>query len=115
VKLLADEDFDNRILRALMRRRPDLDIVRAQDVGLSGAPDPDVLQWAADHDRILLSHDVSTMTRYAYDRLRAGSHFAGMLQVPQRLGIGPAVDDILITLASATADEWKNRIFFLPL
>jgi hypothetical protein len=33
---LADENFNNDILRALFRASGDLDIVRAQDVGLTG-------------------------------------------------------------------------------
>jgi len=39
LRLAADENPNNDILRGLLRRRPDLDIIRAQDVGLSGADD----------------------------------------------------------------------------
>lgn len=42
--LVADENFNNDILRGLLRRNPDLDIVRAQDVGLRNTPDPLVLE-----------------------------------------------------------------------
>lgn len=45
--LAADENFNNDILRGLLRRDPTLDIVRIQDVGLTHAPDPIVLEWAA--------------------------------------------------------------------
>jgi hypothetical protein len=38
LRFAADETLNNDILRALLRRRPDIDIVRVQDVGLSGAP-----------------------------------------------------------------------------
>lgn len=34
LRLATDEDFNNRILRGLLRRRPGLDIVRVQDAGL---------------------------------------------------------------------------------
>ncbi|MCX8049222.1 MAG: DUF5615 family PIN-like protein [Methylohalobius sp.] len=61
--LAADENFNNDIVRALLRRRPDLDIVRLQDVGLSGASDPAVLEWAAREGRVLLTHDVTTPRR----------------------------------------------------
>jgi hypothetical protein len=33
LKLISDENFDGDILRGLYRRRPELDIVRVQDVG----------------------------------------------------------------------------------
>jgi predicted nuclease of predicted toxin-antitoxin system len=47
-----------------------LEIVRVQDVGLSGKDDPSILEWADQEGRVLLTHDVATITRYAYDRER---------------------------------------------
>ena len=44
--LAADENFNNDIVRGALRRKPDLNIIRVQDAGLSGADDPDVLEWA---------------------------------------------------------------------
>jgi predicted nuclease of predicted toxin-antitoxin system len=51
--LVSDENFNNNIVRGLLRRKPDLDIVRVQDVGLSGAEDPNILEWAANQGRIV--------------------------------------------------------------
>ena len=53
LRFAADENFNGDIVRGLLRRNPKLDIVRVQDVGLSGADDPSVLQWAADQGRII--------------------------------------------------------------
>lgn len=61
VALLADESFNNVILRGLLRRASHVDVVRVQDVGLEGAEDPEVLHWAAEHGRVLVTHDVATM------------------------------------------------------
>ena len=44
LRLAADENFNNDVLRGLIRRSPRLDVVRVQDVGLSGADDPTVLE-----------------------------------------------------------------------
>lgn len=63
LKILVDENCDNTIVRGLFRRNPTLDIVRVQDVGLSGKDGPDVLEWAAQEGRVLLTHDVATITR----------------------------------------------------
>lgn len=81
LRLAADENFSNDIIRGLLRRKPDLDIVRVQDVGLSGAGDPTILEWAAQEGRVLLTHDVSTLTRYAYERVEAGKHMPGVFEV----------------------------------
>jgi len=63
IKLLADENLDNTIIRGLLRRNLGVDIVRVQDIGLSGEDDPVVLAWAADEGRVLLSHDVAKLKR----------------------------------------------------
>lgn len=81
LKFLADENFDNTIVRGLFRRNPTLDIVRVQDVGLSGKDDPTVLEWAAQEGRILLTHDVATITRYAYDRVRVFIYSIALNQI----------------------------------
>ena len=57
LRLAADENLNNDIVRGLLRRRSNLDIVRVQDVGLSGADDPTVLAWAAQQGRVLITHD----------------------------------------------------------
>jgi hypothetical protein len=44
LRLAADENFNGDIVRGLLRRNPQVDIVRVQDVGLSGANDPAVLR-----------------------------------------------------------------------
>ena len=55
-------------MRGLLRRRPEIDIVTVQDAGLSGIDDPSLLEWAAREGRILLTHDMTTMTHHAYER-----------------------------------------------
>ena len=45
--LLADENLDRRIVRGLRLDLPDVDCRIAQDEGLTGVADPDVLAWAA--------------------------------------------------------------------
>lgn len=68
-RFLADENFNNQIVRGVLRQSPDVDIVCVQDVGLSGVDDPTVLEWATQEERIVLTHDVATMTTFAYQRI----------------------------------------------
>ena len=64
--LATDENFNNDIVRGVLRRKPDANIVRIQDTGLSGADDAVVLEWAAQQGRVLFTHDASTMIHHAY-------------------------------------------------
>ena len=90
--LAADENFNNDIVRGLLRRNPGLDIVRIQDVGLSGASDATVLEWASREGRVLLTHDVSTLTRYAYDRIKAGLPMQGVFEVSRAVPVATAIE-----------------------
>ena len=115
LRFLADEDFDNDIVRGLLRRLPTLDVVRAQDVGLSGQPDPVVLAWAAQEDRVILTHDVSTMTAHAYARMADDLPMAGVFAVSQSLSISRALDDLLLLTECSLAGEWAGQGRYLPL
>src|SRR5438105_14604057 len=115
LRLATDENFDHDILRELLRQRPDLDLLRVQEVGLLHADDPVILQWAAQEDRILLTHDKKTMTKYAYDRLRADQPMPGVLVVNREAAIGKIVEDILTQLEASLAGEWEGQVKYVPL
>jgi uncharacterized protein DUF5615 len=113
--LAADENFNNNIVRGLLRRNSKLDIVRIQDAGLSGADDPTVLEWSAEEGRVLLTHDVSTITHHAYERIRAGSSIPGVLEVGRNVPIGTAIEEILLLAECSLDGEWEGQVQYLPL
>ena len=98
IRLLSDEDFNGRIVRGLFRRKSDIDVVRVQDVGLRGANDDEILEWADKNDRILLTHDARTMPKHVHARLATGLQIAGVLIVDDLASIGDCVDDILLVV-----------------
>ena len=115
LRLLADENFNNSIVRVLLQRQPDLDLVRVQDVGLREAEDPEVLAWAAANGRIVLTHDKATMVNHACDRLAAGQPMPGLFVLPDPQDVAGGVDDVLeVVLCSAQA-EWDGRVVYLPV
>ncbi len=113
--LAADENFNNDIVRGLLRRKPDLNIVRLQDVGLSGADDPSVLEWAAQEGSVLLTHDASTITHHAYERVRAGKPMPGVFEVSRDVPIAQAIEDILLLAECSLEGEWEGQVRYLPL
>lgn len=115
LRLAADENFNNDVLRGVRRRNPLADIVRVQDEGLSGADDPAVLEWAARAGRVLLTHDVSTMTRHAYDRVRDGKAMPGVFEVGREVPIGAAIEEIILLLECSLPGEWEGQVRYLPL
>ncbi len=115
LRLATDENFNYNIVRGLLRRKPELDIVAIQDVGLSAADDPQILEWAAKENRVLLTHDVSTMTHYAYERIQAGLSMPGVFEVSRKVPLGQAIEDLLIIAECSLEGEWEGQVRYLPL
>jgi hypothetical protein len=115
LKFAADENFNNDIVRGVRRRNPAVDIVRIQDAGLSGADDSTILEWAAQSARVLLTHDVATMTRYAYERVERGEPMPGVFELARQVPTGVAIDEILILAECSLDDEWDGQVRYLPL
>ena len=115
LRLAADENLHNAIIRGILRRKPESDIVRVQDVGLSGVDDSTVLAWAAEAERVLLTNDVTTITKYAYERVAAGQKMPGVIEISRAVPIGIAIDEIILLLECSLADEWEGQVLFLPL
>jgi predicted nuclease of predicted toxin-antitoxin system len=115
LSLLMDQNFDQDILQGLYRRIPNLDAVTAFDMGLSRVPDPELLAWAAENNRILVTHDHQTMPDHVANRIAAGGRVAGVIIVPQQLHIRRAIDDLEIIIMCSIESDWINPIHRLPL
>jgi hypothetical protein len=115
LRLLFDQDFNHDILRGLLLRIPGVDGVTALQVGLGAATDPELLDWAARHQRTIVTHDFNTMPDHAYQRIKNGQHVAGLFIVPQALPIGQAITELETLVACSLAEEWDGLIVFLPL
>ena len=115
LKLVSDENFNGDILRGLYRQLPALDVVHVQDIGLSAAPDPDILARAAVEGRILLTHDRDTLPHCAYARVRAGEAMPGVFLVSDLMPIGQAIEEILLAAECLTPEECKDFVRFFPM
>lgn len=100
MRLLFDEDVDQRVLRGLLRRVPAaVEITTPHQLGMTGTPDIDLLRLAARDGRLVVSSDVSTMTDAFYQLLAAGEPTAGLLISPQGL----------------PDEDWIDTLEWLPL
>ena len=115
IQLLVDENSNRRILRGLRRRIPGLNCLLVQDTELFQTEDPQILDWAAASGRVVLTHDVNTMTRYAYERLEKGEPLPGVIIVPKELSIGAAIEALDILLNCSEPEELPNRVIHLPI
>jgi predicted nuclease of predicted toxin-antitoxin system len=115
LRLAADENVNNDILRGLARRSPGIDLVRVQDVGLSGATDATVLEWAAHEGRVLVTHDAATVPAVAYDRAAGGQTMPGVVVIDTALSVASTIEDLVLLAEASEPDEWAGQILYLPL
>ena len=115
IGLAIDENLNNDVLRGLFRRNPNLNIVRVQDAGLRTLDDETILEWAAQEQRVLITHDVATMTVFAYARIAAGLRMPGLFEVPRSVPVATAIEDLHIIAACSSPGEWEGQVRYLPL
>lgn len=115
LRLAADENLHHPILVGLRRRLPDVDVVTAQDAGLTGRPDDEVLAWAAAEGRVLVTHDVSTVPPLAWRRVERGEAMPGVILVPDLQPRGRMIDDLVLLVRAYGKDEIADQVHYLPL
>ncbi len=99
----------------MRRKRASIDVLTATEASTLGLKDPPLLVWAADRNRILLSHDKRTMPDHLDQFLAGGRHSPGIILILRRLPIGRIIDDLLLIWEASTAEEYRDLITRLPL
>jgi len=114
VRYQADADLNLVILLAAVRREPAIDFRTAVAAGLAGLTDPEVLAVAAREGRVLVTHDQRTMPRH-FAEWTTTERSPGLILVPQHLHVSVAVEELLLIWGATEAEEWTNRVCYLPL
>lgn len=94
IRFLTFESFDGAVIAGVRSKYPRVDIVRAVEVGLGSTPDIDILRWATQHGRVVLSRDISTMRADAINLINQGNPPTGLLLSNDRYSRGAIIDQI---------------------
>lgn len=114
-KFLADENFNHRILKGVARRVQGFDVLIAQNIGLLSHTDPDILQWAADNGRLLLTHDSKTMRGFAFRRIADGLSMPGVIIVDDRAPIAVNIEHLSMLIECSAPEEYVDVVMILPI
>ncbi|HEX3314781.1 MAG TPA: DUF5615 family PIN-like protein [Gemmataceae bacterium] len=117
IRFLMDRDIDHDMVRALHAMEPLVDILCVGDPdGPTGnTKDSELLELAQGMDRVLVSRDKKTMPGHLKDRYAAGKHTSGVILIRKPSPIKPLAEDLLLIWSANTAEEWVDRIVYLPL
>ena len=114
IRFQADADLNQAILQGTIRREPAIDFKTANEAGLSGLDDSEVLAIASSDRRTLVTHDHRTMPTHFGEFLIAHTS-PGILIIPQYVPVSWAVEELILIWSATEAEEWMNRICYLPL
>ncbi len=115
MRFLVDEHIPNGVVRQLPRKYPEkVDVVRVVDVGLVGASDPDLREWAAQQERVIVTKDKATMTDFAYERMHRGLPMPGVIAVTRNLSVGRLLEELILIAEFATLEELADRVYYIP-
>lgn len=116
LRIASDADVHGAIVRGLRRRQPRIDFVRAQDALAQRATDQEVLAWAANEDRVLITNDRNTLIHHAIQRVEYGESSPGVIVTTNEQSIGSAIEDILLIVECMNAETMRAQIVtYLPL
>ncbi len=115
IAFLADENFNNRILRGLLRIEGSIDIVRVQDTSYYKAKDTAVLAFALAENRALLTHDIKTIPVHFSQNLEAGLPNPAVFVVPESMPIKEVINDLFLIAVCSELEEWIGTLRILPL
>lgn len=113
VRFQADADLRQAIVSGAIRRQPNLDFQSANQAGLEGVKDPEVLAIAARDGRLLVTHDRKTMPA-EFGQFMMSQRSSGVLILSQKLPISEAINVIILVWEASTAEEWVDQIMTFP-
>jgi hypothetical protein len=113
IRFQADADLRQAIVTGAIRREPNLDFRSANEAGLEGIKDPEVLALAAQDCRVLVTHDRKTIPT-EFGQFITSQTSSGVLILSQNLPIGEAINAIILIWKASTAEEWIDQIMTFP-
>jgi hypothetical protein len=114
VRFQADADFNAEIRAGVVRREPRIDFQTAEDADLRRLPDSEVLEFAAQQNRILVTHDHRTMPKHFADFILHHSS-PGVFIIAQTISVRMVIEELLLIWTASESAEWRNLIVELPL
>lgn len=81
---------------------------------MAGIEDPKILHWCAHEIRLLITHDVNTVTKYARQRVERGEPMPGVVVIAQTTPMGAAIEDLVLLAQASEPGEYEGQILHIP-
>ena len=116
-RFLIDENISPRYRTQLLYHEPSLTVLAVGDEGAppKSTPDPEILEWCEQHQFSLITNNRESMPQHLSDHLAAGHHVPGIFTINLEVPIGKIIEELLLITGASDADEYIDRITYIPL
>ena len=116
-RFLLDEHINRAIQRQLRRLNPQIEVLAIGDPETppTGTSDPELLIWIEENGYILVTENRSTMPVHLLNHFTAGRHIPGVFYIRRGVGIGRIIEELYLIWFASQAEEYQDRILFIPL
>ena len=112
IRLYADENVDDRIVRGLRLRG--IDILTVVEAGMIGKPDSEQLSYASLNGRVLLTSDQDFLKLHLRWVEQSREH-AGIIYYSQfHVGVGTCIWGVKLIMDLLSPEEMRNHLEFIP-
>jgi hypothetical protein len=116
IRFLLDENLSPKLKLAVQRKNPTIDILRVGEIQTPalGTLDPDLLLYLQLSKRLLVTDNRSSMFDHLQAHWKNGNDIWGVVWVRPRSTIFQCVESIVLMWEITEAEEWINRLDWIP-
>ncbi len=117
IRFLLDENLSPRLKIALLRLNPTIDVLRVGEVGAPplGTLDPDILHYLSQTQRLLVTNNRRSMPDHLVEHWEKAGHISGLFWVRPKTSIGRLAQALFFVWDASEAEEWIDKIDWIPL
>ena len=115
-QFLLDENLPPTLAGQLRRHEPRITVMAIDQWGAppGGTGDPEILRWIEEHDFLLTTNNRHSMPGHLRNHLAGGGHIPGILIMPTTRDIGMLIEVLHLVWGASLADEYRDKITYLP-
>ncbi len=116
VRYLLDENLPPRLKTAILRLNPAIDVLRVGEAGSpsSGTPDPEILCYMEQTQRILVTSNRKSMPAHLEAHRVDGGKLPGLFWIRSRVSLHQLAQELLLVWEASDAEEWADRTEWIP-
>jgi len=116
-RFLLDEHVPHAIQSQLLRLDAEIDVLAVGQplAPPKGTSDPDILAWIEKTGYILVTGNRRTIPEHVRVHYAAGHRVPGILLLKRGASLGEVIEQLYLLWAASDAEEYVDRLLYLPM